>query len=404
MAQDTLRGQACIIGIGDLPRQRSWPGKSALGLCSEAAKLAIEDAGLTKEHIDGLVCIGGAGENAGSLKFYMGLGGNFAIGNTMGGCSPLIGLTIAASLVSTGMANYVLGVYGAERDEAKPGPRLRQGWSLGQEWEDPYGAYTREDPNLAFMYARHMYEYGTTAEQMASFAVNTRFNALSNPRAVMAGEGAITVQDVLNSPEVISPLRRLECAPAVGGACAFVVAAADRALAAPHPPVYLLGVGAKTPGDVPYLKNEGIDYVDPRLTLTPTAWSAREACEMAGYAPREMQLIQFHDRNPILAAACIEDAGFCRKGEAGPFLAATDTTYRGTLPINTDGGQLSGGRLDAVQGASGAPHIMEAVRQLMGRAESEGRQVADASLCMINLCGDGLSKAITVVLGTEETL
>ena len=214
----------------------------------------------------------------------------------------------------------------------------------------------------------------------------------------------ITVQDVVDSPMVLHPLRRLECAPPVGGACAFVVTSAERAMAAPHPPVYVLGIGVRTLGDFPYLKNEGIEYTDPRMTLTPTKWSAKEACEMAGYAPRHMQLLQFHDRYPILAAACLEDAGFCKKGEAGPFLASTDTTYKGTLPINTDGGQLSGGRLEPQQGASGALHLLEGVRQLMGRAEAEGRQVDNADLCMVNLCGDGLAKTGTVVLGTEDTL
>lgn len=402
MAEESLRGEASIIGIGDLARQRSWPGKSSLGLCAEASKAAIEDAGLQKEHIDALVCIGGAGENAGSLKFYLGLGGNFAIGATMGGTSPLVGLAVASSLVAYGMAKYVLAVYGSGRDEGNPMPRLRQGWTLGQEFEDPYGTYTIEDLTLAMMYNRHMHEFGTTAEQMAAYAVNTRFNALSNPLAVMANEGAITVQDVLSSPMVVEPLHSLECAPLVGGACAFVVSSAENADAAPHRPIYVLGLGASTPGDTPYLKNEGIEYIDPRLTLTPTVWSAKDACEMAGYAPRDMDLLQFHDRYPILAAASLEDAGFCRKGEGGAFLAATDTTYNGTLPINTDGGQLSGGRLDAIQGASGAPHLLEAVRQLRG--EAGARQVDDANLCMVNLAGDGLSKSSTAILGTDETL
>ena len=131
MAEESLRGEASIIGIGDLARQRSWPGKSSLGLCAEASKAAIEDAGLQKEHIDALVCIGGAGENAGSLKFYLGLGGNFAIGATMGGTSPLVGLAVASSLVAYGMAKYVLAVYGSGRDEGNPMPCLRQGCTLG---------------------------------------------------------------------------------------------------------------------------------------------------------------------------------------------------------------------------------------------------------------------------------
>lgn len=402
MPEESLRGQACIIGIGETPHRRRWPGKSALGLGVEAARMAIEDAGLLKEDIDALVTVGGCGDGPGTYNFYMGLWVNFAVGATMAGCSPLIGLTVASSLVMNGMAKYVLGVYG--HSEFEPARRLRQGWALAQEWDDPYGAYTLEDPYIPFMYTRHIHDYGTTPEQMAKFAVNCRFNSLLNPRAAMAAEGMITVEDVLNSPMVVSPLHRLECAVPCAGACAFVVTSAQRAKAAPHRPVYVLGAGVRTLGDMVYGRNEGVEHIDPRITLTPTKWSAKDACEMAGYAPRDMQLLEFHDRYPILTAACLEDAGFCKKGEGGPFLAATDTTYKGALPINTDGGQLSAGRLEPLQGASGAPHLIEAVRQLMGRATEEGRQVANASLGMVNTCGDGLAKAATVILGTEETL
>lgn len=403
MAEESLRGQACIIGYGETPHRRNWPGRSALGLSAEAARMAIEDAGIIKENIDALVCIGGCGDSAGAHNFYMGLWINFAVGATMSGCSPVLGLTVAASLVMNGMAKYVLGVYGHGRDEDNPTP-LRQGWCLAQEYEDPYGGYLRQDPYIPFMYNRHMHEYGTTAEQMAQFAVNERFNSLLNPRAAMASEGMLTVADVLNSPMVVSPLRRLECAQPCAGACAFVVTSAERAKVAPNPPVYVLGVGMKTPGDIIYMRSHGVNRVDPRITLTSTKWSALDACTMAGYGAHDMDLLQFHDRYPILVAACLEDAGICKKGEGGPFLAATDTTYKGTLPINTDGGQLSGGRLEPLQGASGAPHLIEGVRQLMGRAEEEGRQVANADLCMVNMCGDGLSKSGTVILGTEDTL
>mgnify|MGYP001276303301 CR=1 FL=1 len=83
-------------------------------------------------------------------------------------------------------------------------------------------------------------------------------------------------------------------------------------------------------------------------------------------------------------AVSLEDAGFCPKGEIGPFYESTDTTYKGSFPVNTDGGQLSSGQLNPA-GASGSQQIVEAVRQLTGRAEAEGRQVPNHDLCMINV-------------------
>ena len=79
----------------------------------------------------------------------------------------------------------------------------------------------------------------------------------------------------------------------------------------------------------------------------------------------------------------LEDAGFCKKGEIGPFLESTDLTYNGTFPVNTDGGQLSAGQLNPA-GASGCQQIVETVRQLTGRAEKEGRQVSNHDLAFNN--------------------
>jgi acetyl-CoA acetyltransferase len=100
---------------------------------------------------------------------------------------------------------------------------------------------------------------------------------------------------------------------------------------------------------------------------------------MAGYSPKDMQFAQFYDCYTILAALTLEDAGFVKKGEIGPFYEATDTTFKGTFPINTDGGQLSSGQPGL---AGGFRHVIEATRQIMGRAGE--RQVAQNDLCMVN--------------------
>jgi acetyl-CoA acetyltransferase len=121
---------------------------------------------------------------------------------------------------------------------------------------------------------------------------------------------------------------------------------------------------------------------------------------MAGYGPKDMEFAEFYDCYTILEACCLEDAGICPKGEIGAFLESTDTTYKGTFPINTDGGQLSAGQL--IGGSSGTQHVVEAVRQIRGMAGE--RQVAKHDLCLVNVNGGSPSQESTLVLGSAQAL
>lgn len=363
----SLRGTAAIVGIGELPTQRSYPGRSMLGLCTDAARLAIEDAGLRKEDIDGLIVDGTTALPA-AMAEYMGLRPVFATGVSMHGASGATGVTIAAAAIQGGLCNTVLIVMGAAQG-GDAGPRPAGG-SITAEFESPFGPAVGAGTGYALMYQRHMHEYGTTSAQMAKLAADQRFNAQENPNAVFAGQ-PMTVEDVLNSRYVNEPLHLLECVMPAAGAAACIVTSAERAKSLPHRPVYILGCGIE--------QSNAAIWQTPRITTSPTEVSAARAFKMAGYGPRDIEFAEFYDCYTILTAMTLEDAGFVKKGEIGPFYEATDTTYKGSFPINTDGGQLSAGQPGL---AGGFRHVIEAARQIMGRAGP--RQVAKNNLCMVN--------------------
>jgi acetyl-CoA acetyltransferase len=373
----TMRGQTAIIGIGELPTQRTYPGRSMYGLCAEAARIAIADAGLTKADIDGLVVEGGNTAPA-SMADYLQIRPNYSVGVSMQGASGATSVTTAAAAINAGLCTYALIVMGSARDnqpERPPGARPAGGpgggaGSVGAEFEAPFGPAQGAGTGYALMYQRHMYEYGTKPEQMAKLAVDQRFNALKNPNSAFQGV-PITIDDVLNSRYVNEPLHLLECVMPSAGAAACIVTSADRAKSGPHRPVYVLGAGLEQ-------ANAQI-WQTEKITTTPARVSAQRAYQMSGYGPRDIQFAEFYDCYTILIAMTIEDAGLAPKGEVGPFYESTDTTYKGTFPINTDGGQISSGQPGL---AGGFRHVIEAARQIMGRAGE--RQVARNDLCLVN--------------------
>mgnify|MGYP002633104927 CR=1 FL=1 len=364
----TLRGEAAIIGIGELPTQRSTPGRSMIGLMGDAARIAIHDAHLTPKDIDGLVTEGGV-VYPGFASEYLGIRPKFASGSSMMGASGPTGVLLAAMAVQNGLANNVLVVIGQARNPAIPMSPPGQP-TFRSEFEDPYGMSAGANTGYGLIYKRHMEEYGTTEDQLAHIANNQRFNALENENSVFKGQ-AITHQDVLDSRYVNYPIKLLETVMPCGGAAAVVVTSAERASASLNKPVYILGAGAAVQSLTGWKR--------PKLTETPVAQSAPTAFAMSGYTPRDMQFAQFYDCYTILEAVCLEDAGLVPKGEIGPFFASTDTTYKGEFPINTDGGQLSGGQPGL---AGGFRHVVEAARQIMGRGGV--RQIERNDIGLVN--------------------
>jgi acetyl-CoA acetyltransferase len=287
----TLKGKTAIVGIGEVPTRRTYPGRTTQSLCTEAARMAIADAGLRKAEVDGLVTRG-SDVSPLDLAEYMGLQVGFCEGVTQHGASGAHSVVVAASAINAGLANTVLCVLGGTRDPEVGGfePGRHRGatpTSKNTEFEVPFGLAPGANTGYALMKQRHMFEYGTTPEQFAKMAVNQRFNALTNPNAVFQGQ-PITIEDVLNSRVVNSPLHLLECVMPCAGAAACIVTSAARALSLPNPPVYLLGAGAGA-------SDHDVIWQSPRITTTPVVVSARKAFEMAGYGPKDVQFAEVYD-------------------------------------------------------------------------------------------------------------
>ena len=287
----TLRGEAAIVGIGEIPTRRTYEGRSTHSLLAEAARLAIADAGLGKQDVDGLVTCG-TDVSPMDVAEYMGMAVSFSEGVTQYGASGAHSIVVAAAAVHAGLANTVLCVMGGTRDPLAPG--LGTGSvggpapaSKASEFEAPFGPAAGANTGYGLIKQRHMHEYGTTQEQFARIAVNQRFNALTNHNAVFNGQ-PMTVEDVLESRMVNDPLHLLECVMPCGGAGAAIVTSAERAQAMPHPPVYLLGAGAGA-------SDHDTIWQAPNITITPVRTAASRAYEMSGYGPGDVQFAEVYD-------------------------------------------------------------------------------------------------------------
>jgi acetyl-CoA acetyltransferase len=384
----TLRGAAAIVGVAD---DVSPTGElDRFGRDLEVAMVldALADAGLTLADVDG-VC---HPESAVGFAEYLGVHPKFVESTMTGGSSYEVHIEHAAAAIAAGVCDVVVSVYAATPRSDRTQGRQREwrrpaGPNPMAEWDLPYGLRTPMGP-YALAAARHMYEFGTTSEQLAQIAVSTRQWAALNPRARY--RDPITIDDVLASPLQVSPLHLLDCCLVTDGAGAFVMTSAERARQLAKPPVFVLGAATCT--------DHMVIGQMPDLTTTPGAVSGPRAFEMAGMQPTDVDLLMGYDSFTITALLHLEDLGFCKKGEGGPFVADGHLGPGGSLPMNTNGGGLS----FTHPGMYGMFLITEATRQLRG--EGGARQVAGADVAVAHGSGMFLSVMSTAVLGTEATL
>jgi len=384
----SLKGKAAIVGIADLKPTKSTE-ETSLELTVKVAKMAIQDAGLDKGEIDGLLTNPGAGTFWSSVVGeYMHIYPNYSDVVDIGGASACGMVWRAAAAIEAGLCHTVLCVAAGNLRETRPeGTLVSQGWgSMRAEFENPYGPMGGVNSGYALLAQRHMYEYGTTSEQLAKIAVDQRTNACANPDAMFYGK-PITIADVLNSPLISDPLHMLDIVMPCSGGSAFIITSAKRAKKAAQPQVWLLGAGE-------YRTHDSIVYA-PSLTTTPAKGSAEMAFRMAQVTPKQIDLVEPYDCYTIIVLVTLEDAGFCKKGQGGKFVEETDLTYKGQLPCNTHGGQLSVGQAGGLGG--GMSHVTEACRQLMGRGGA--RQVANPKLAFVNGNGGVMSEHCSLILG-----
>lgn len=372
---------AAIAGIGSSP-QGKLPGETALSLATRAIRAALDDAGIAKEEVDGLLTMPGTTSPEGP-KHYLALGERLGIDPvvtgslSMGGATAGVLVQTAALYVSAGMAKVVVCVFG---DAARTGGSKFDAASGGSVSWGNWGMFSNA-ANSALGARRHMALYGTTSEQLGWVAVNARRNASLNPAAVM--RDPITVEDHQASRLIVDPLRLLDCCLISDGAVAVIVTSPERARDAAHGAVDIVGMGQGH--TLQNLERRDWWYLPHQEDCISRAY------RMAGVSPGEIDVAQLYDNFTIAVLFWLEHAGFCKRGESGPFVeGGTRIALDGELPVNTGGGNLSESYMQ------GWLHIVEGVRQLRG--ECGERQVEGAELSLVTGRGMTLNTASCLIL------
>jgi acetyl-CoA acetyltransferase len=349
------------IGLSEIGRKM---GRPSLELAIEASLAAIADAGLSTADIDGLATMG----DAPTIEVKEALGGRLSWIGTSGpeGSGGHLRFVIDACMaVATGLCNHVL-VYRSVNMMSGELPSAAGEWS----WHLPYHEYAAS--SIVARYARrHMYEYGTTREQMAAIALVARRHASLNERAVM--RSPLTLDDYMTARWIAEPLCLYDCDLPVDGAAAFIVSRVEHASACPSPPVRFEAVGCAIHGRMSW------DYREAYPAMSGSE-AATQMWSRTDLKPGDVDVAELYDGFTFLTMTWLEALGFCGRGESGPFVEGGGRiSLGGELPLNTYGGQLSAGRLH------GYWLLHEAVTQLRGHAGV--RQVPNAEVAVVSAGG-----------------
>jgi acetyl-CoA C-acetyltransferase len=371
----SIRGKAYIAGIFEHPA-RKIENKSLAQLHAECAKGALEDAGLTIHDVDGYFCSTDAPGGLGGINMidYMGLTVRHSDSTNTGGSSYLYLVAHAAEAIAAGKCSVALITCAGF---GRPGTIVRELDSAIPDtpFEMPYGPVTVNLYALAAM--RHMYEFGTTNEQMAWVKVAASQHAQHNPNAYL--KKVVTVEDVLKSPMIADPLHRMDCCVVTDGGGAVIVVSPEIAKTLKRPLVKLIGAGESPKGQMG-------GKVD--ITYTGAVRSGPIAFAEAGVKPSDIKYASIYDSFTITVIMTLEDLGFCKKGEGGKFVMDGNLISGvGKLPFNTDGGGLCNNH---PVNRGGITKIIEAVRQLRGEAHPMV-QVKNCDIALAHGTGGSLS-------------
>jgi acetyl-CoA acetyltransferase len=377
---NVVAGRTAIVGVGHTA-QGELPGHSAEENAVDAALLALVDAGLALDDVDGLV----------ACKSVQGQGNDVNVGALLGVNLPYVqsldygtcnfSLHLAVMAIVSGMASTVLLTYGANARSGK--------FDFGK---PVYGADMASAAGLVHIAGRaglalqrHKAIYGTTDEQFGMLAVGQRVWAQDNPNAIF--RTPMSMAEYLAEPYMVDPLRRSDVTMISDGGVALVVTTAERARQLPNPPVYISGMAE-------YAGVRGEH--NPENLMRP--WlrdSAAAIWASTGLRPADIDALYIQDPTALWSLQMLEYYGFCGIGEGGPFLAEGHTLPGGSLPLNTHGGQLSESY------TWGWMHVVEAVRQLRGQA---GERQLDAPEIGMYCSSHGFVKAAASVLSTNQSV
>jgi acetyl-CoA C-acetyltransferase len=382
----SIRGKSFIVGAYEHPL-RVIPDKSVAQIHAEVCAGALKDAGLTLNDIDGLAVVGGSGMLPVAMADYLGLNNlRYLDGTAVGGSSPVYHIGHAAMAIAQGRCKAVL-VSLANRPRSESAPRS-MGTSPEASFELVFGTSTISMYALAAK--RHMYEFGTTSEQLASVKVAASQHAQHNPHAMLPKP--VTIEEVLNSPMLSDPLHRLDSCVVSDGGGAIVMVNEDLFKSLGRRAAKILGHGESPK----HLNNGRID-----LTYTGARWSGPAAFADAGVTPADIDYASIYDSFTITVVETIEDLGFVEKGKGGQFaLDGNLLAPSGKLPVNTDGGGLCNNH----PGMGGMMKVLEGVRQVRSEAHP-AVQVPNIRLALVHGTGGSLGTRMassTVILGTED--
>jgi len=392
---DSIRGKAAIVGIGEVPTGH-YPERPFIKAAVDVCEMAIKDSGLAKEDIDTVIPIGvvsnaldGANMVCCWIVEEMGMGktakSNFQI--MSGGSSSANSLKTAAALVTSGLSKAVLVVH---CDRMGTGLDLQAALatfsvvSVNQEYEVPYGFSQLALSGL--LQQRYMHDTGTTERQIASVVASLRKWAALNPNAML--QKPKTVEDILDSKIICHPVRKKMMNILADGAAAYIVTTAERAKAVTDTPAYILGLGSRCTNFT--VTGQPQDFFK--------AWNpaAREAYEMAGITPKDIDVAEIYDAFPSFLLQSMDYLELCKPGEAGKLFEDGVTSPGGELPVTTNGGMMAQGHTGA---GGGIAILVEAARQVMGKAGD--RQVPNANIVVETAVG-GVGMDFHVgVLGRE---
>ena len=393
--------EAAIVGIYEYPSRDVQKEVSPLQIKAESAARALEDAGLNWSDVDAIYDAGDGGGMMSGLTIaeYFGLKPSVIDTTGVGGSSYEYHAAHAKRDIAAGKANVALLTYGstAHSNAMAIGVGGRGGGGMHPaENMDAFAGMTLI-ANYAMVAHRHMYDYGTTSEQLAEISIATRTHAMRNPEAVKAMEDLefldireTTIDDVVNSRMIADPLHLLECCMISDGGGAVVIASPEIARNCKKPPVWILGSGEATK----YPESGG------DITTSAAAQSGPLAFAEAGVTPADIDIAMIYDSFSITVLAILEDLGFCKKGEGGAWVEGGRLRFDrpGDGPaLNTDGGGLSSNH----PGMRGIFLLIEAARQLRGESTS---QVAGAKLAVAHGNGGMLGSrhaAGTIILGSD---
>jgi len=379
-----VKPAALIAGVSEFPERKT--AKSALEIQALSARAALAEAGLTPKDVDGYFTVA-TNPGVGPLATvdYLNLRPKYVDGTTIGGSSFVAHVNHAAAAIAQGRCRVALITYGstARSSGIAVGTRERISGEYVDQFEGLYGISTVG--LYALVARRHMHAFGTTGAQLAEIAVACRRHASLNPAALY--RDPITVDDVLTSPVISSPLHLLDCCVITDGGGAVVVVHPDLARDLKKPPVRLLASAEA----VAHTSTGKRDYL-----VSAAAQTGPRAFAEAGVAHGDIDMAMIYDSFTITVLMTLEDLGFCKKGEGGRFAEGGRLQLGGELPINTDGGGLSSNH----PGMRGIFLIIEAVKQLRG--ECGERQVKDCRVALVHGTGGALGtrhSGATLLLG-----